>query len=167
MKGNQMSVSIKELEGNTQLKDLFIEFQNEILTTNDKALIANMLDKSGRLILSCKQLQTLIETALDEKVHVDVKEDPQKRSCDCCGKGKLVLQVFGTIIDIRVDDKSLEEAEPNLVKYLTKQWNISLTRTYLPRMLDFEVEKVERSTKVNIVEEEEDEEEEENSLDIN
>lgn len=142
-----MVLTYDKIVANTKLKDLFIEIQNHILTLNDKALIANVLDKSGRLIISCNSLKELISTALDGKVAVDVQEDPQKRSCSCCGKGKLILQVFGSILNITIDGKNLEEAEPNLYKYLTKTWNISLTRTYLPRMLDFEPEPVTRVAK--------------------
>ena len=140
-----MVLTYEQIVANTKLKDLFIEIQNHILTLNDKALIANVLDKSGHLIISCNSLKELIATALDSKVAVDVQEDPQKRSCSCCGKGKLILQVFGNILNITIDGKNLEEAEPNLYKYLTKTWNISLTRTYLPKMFEYEPEVVARS----------------------
>lgn len=140
-----MVLTYEQIVANTKLKDLFIEIQNHILTLNDKALIANVLDKSGHLIISCNSLKELISTALDGKVAVDVQEDPQKRSCSCCGKGKLILQVFGNILNITIDGKNLEEAEPNLYKYLTKTWNISLTRTYLPKMFEYEPEVVARS----------------------
>lgn len=144
-----MVLTYEQIIANTKLKDLFIEIQNHILTLNDKALIANVLDKSGHLIISCNSLKELISTALDGKVAVDVPEDPQKRSCkrscSCCGKDKLILQVFGNILNITIDGKNLEEAEPNLYKYLTKTWNISLTRTYHPKMFEYEPEVVARS----------------------
>lgn len=144
-----MVLTYEQIVANTKLKDLFIEIQNHILSLNDKALIANLLDKSGHLIISCNSLKELISTALDGNVEVDVKEDPQKCSCSCCGKGKLILQVFGSILSITIDGKNLEEAEPNLYKYLTKTWNISLTRTYLPKMFEYEPEVVTRSVHYN------------------
>lgn len=150
-----MVLTYEQIVANTKLKDLFIEIQNHILTLNDKALIANVLDKSGHLIISCDSLKELISTALDSEVEVDVQEDPQKRSCNCCGKGKLNLQVFGSILSITIDGKNLEEAEPSLYKYLTKTWNISLTRTYLPRMFEYEPEVVARSTHYDETSEEE------------
>ena len=159
-----MVLTYEEIEANTKLKDHFIELQNELLTINDKALIANIIDKSGHLIISCTALKELISLALGAKVVVDVQEDPQKRSCNCCGKGKLILQVFGTILNITIDGKDFAETEPHLYKFLTKTWNISLSRTYLPRMLDYEAEAVPRSGKPIADEDTSEEEEEEESV---
>ena len=160
-----MPLTLEEITSNTELKDLFIDLQNEIIASNDKALLANLLDKSGRVILSRDGLEDLISNAVGGKIKIKVEEDPQKRSCGC-GKGSFTLQVYGDILDIKVNGESLEEAEPVLYKFLTKTWNISLTRTYLRNLIDIEVEPVQRSKKqkkVEVEEEEEDEEVEEES----
>lgn len=160
-----MVLTFEEIEANTKLKDCFIQLQNELLTVNDKALITNILDKSGHLIVSCRALKDLIYTALDSNIVVEVQKDPQKRSYSCCGKSKLTFQVFGNILNITINGKNFEEAEPNLYKYLNETLNISLTRTYLPRMFDFKPEPVTRVAKGILDDSNNNDFEEENSND--
>lgn len=101
------------------------EVITSILTTNDKALVANLLDQSKKVIIDAKSLVKLIRMITDSK-DVEINADSESKSCTCkCGTTK--IQLFETIKSITVDGEALDA---DTEKYINEILNISTKRTY-------------------------------------
>jgi len=111
------------------------EVITSILTTNDKALVANLLDQSKKVIVDASSLRKLISMIADTK-DVEIDADAESKSCSCkCGTTK--IQLFETIESITVDGEALDA---DIEKYINETLNISTTRTYASSIIKIERE---------------------------
>ena len=109
------------------------EVITSILTTNDKALVANLLDQSKKVIVDASSLRKLISMIADTK-DVVIDADSESKSCSCkCGTAK--IQMFESIDSILVDGEALDS---DIEKYINETLNISTTRTYASSILKIE-----------------------------
>lgn len=109
------------------------EVITSILTTNDKALVANLLDQSKKVIVDASSLRKLISMIADTK-DVVIDADSESKSCSCkCGTAK--IQMFESIGSILVDGEALDS---DIEKYINETLNISTTRTYASSILKIE-----------------------------
>lgn len=110
-----------------------------ILTTNDKALVANLLDQSKKVIIDASSLKKLISLIADTK-DIEIEADAESKSCSCkCGTAK--FQLFETIASITVDG---EPIDADIEKYINETLNISTQRTYASSLI-----KIEREAKIS------------------
>lgn len=113
-----------------------------ILTTNDKALVANLLDQSKKVIIDAKSLTKLIRMITDAK-DVEIDADSESKTCSCkCGTTK--VQLFETIDSITVDGELLDA---DTEKYINDILNISTKRTYASSIILIEREQVHTTNK--------------------
>lgn len=140
-----MVLTEAEIENNRAFNKYAFEIVNEILALNDKALVANLLDFSKKIIVAANHLRKLISLAVDDKI--EFITDVESKSCDCkCCKVK--AHIYEKIESILIGGKEMKDAEPELYKYISEELNISLNRTYASQMIEIE-------KKSAIVEEEE------------
>lgn len=136
-------VSREELLQNAKLTSKCLFVMRDIISTNDKALVANLMDISKKIIIDYASLKGILKTAITgEKVKIEVVQDDESKSCNCCGGAKMTIRLFSSITEINVDGKPLSEAEPEVFRYLSEDMNISLTRTYVKNVSEMiQVEK--------------------------
>lgn len=125
------------IEENRELEKACFDAIKKVLANNDKALVANLLDFSRKIILSTKTLKKLLKIALGKDKEIKIDTDIEQKTCICCKK-KVNVHVYETILSITVDGEELENAEPALVEYLTEECLISLSRTYKEKVIHIE-----------------------------
>ena len=82
-----------------QFLELLLSIKTELLTTNDAALMMNILDKSNRIILPAESLKQLIKISTDSKdVHLWYIDDI---TTGCCGmiKKSLIKNIEKIVVD--------------------------------------------------------------------
>lgn len=135
-----MSLSYDELIDNNELNKIYIKAAKEIISTNDKALVANLLDLSKKVIIDYDMLKSIIKTALanNEKVKIEIVESETGKTCNCCC-GKTTFKLYKNIESINIDGEDIKIKEPGLYKYLNEYLNVSLTKTYIKDITDMVV----------------------------
>ena len=144
-----MTLTRAEIEANLKFNRYAFKIVKEILSVNDKALVANLLDQSKKIIVDVNSIISLIEYAID--AIVDIETDAEAHTCKC---GACKAHMFETITSITIGGKSLRKAEPELYSYIVDELCISLSKTYASDV--FKIEKNEATVEVG----EEDESEE-------
>ena len=128
-----MVLTFADLESNNYLTSFIREVIVDVLATNDKALVMNLLDNSKKVIIDKKSLIHIIYLATKipkGNIQIISNRDDSKCECGCCGKAKVSLHMFETIEGILINGMLLNEAEPDLYSYIQNTWNISLVRCY-------------------------------------
>lgn len=129
-----MPVTRESLLNNSELNTKIIGIMKEIISTNDKALIANLLDFSKKVIIDLNSLYEIINIAanVNKNINIEIIENDETKKC--CGKIK--IRVYNSINSILIDGEELNKKEPEVYKYITNDLNISLTRTYVKNIND-------------------------------
>lgn len=132
-----------DFSSNQQLDTFVRQVLVDVLAGNDKALVANLFDVSGKIILDGASLAQVIKIGLgDANVLIDTEDSGVK--CNCCTKCKCKIRIFSTIKSITVDGKPLSEVSPEFCSYITDVLKISLTRVYAKTFIEFEPVQVKR-----------------------
>ena len=122
-----MTLTKSDLADNQQFNRYAFKIVKEILSTNDKALVANLLDLSKKIVVDAISLQRLIAYATDKTVNITTDAEEKTCNCKCC---KVKVRVFETITSITINGKDIHKKEPELCAYITEELGISLERTY-------------------------------------
>lgn len=130
-------VSLDQLKKNLELEKACFKLLRDIISVNDKALVANLLDLSKKVIISTEDLIKLIKLGVGKCADVVIDSDIDSASCHCC-KHKVNIRVYENIYSITINGEELEDCEPELYEFLTDYCNISLTKTYKKRVFDIE-----------------------------
>ena len=147
----KMPLSKAELAENVEFNRYAFKIVKEILAENDKALVANLLDFSKKVIVSCQNLTDLISIVLDN-VDIQIATDVESKTCNCkCCKVKTAL--YENIESITVNGEDIFEKEKELCRYISNELGISLDKTYASQVIMIE--------KAKVADDEESEEEEE------
>ena len=117
-----------------EIDTLLAKAYRDILSQNDKALVANLLDVSGLVILNVDTLEKLLEL-ITGKPHSITTSMNSGDGCKCCG-GKTTVKLFDSIIGIR------PELSEDVKEKLAKTYKISITRTYATQILEINREEV-------------------------
>ena len=155
-----MVLTLADLEANAFLTSYARELLVDVISTNDKALVMNLLDKSKKVIVDKESLVRLIHLATevpDERIVIISNKDKKECECTCCGKAKMGINMFETIEGITINGMLLKDVEPDLHSYIQNTWNISLTRCYCKDF--FKISKLSASEKEYRFQEETNEEE--------
>lgn len=96
----------EDLINNHDFKDTIIEIYKNILSKNDKQLLSNLLDLSGKIIISSNQLVELVAVAMNLKKS-DIKLKLQENIIATCCKVKVfpfknVLSITAGTIDLKL-----------------------------------------------------------------
>lgn len=96
----------EDLINNHDFKDTIIEIYKNILSKNDKQLLSNLLDLSGKIIISSDQLVELVAVAMNLKKS-DIKLKLQENIIATCCKAKVfpfknVLSITAGTIDLKL-----------------------------------------------------------------
>ena len=103
-----------------------------LLTENDAQLLANIVDQSGRIILTKDQLLSILTTILS-LTGTDVTSDniTIKYSEDILSKClKTSVSPFKTIVSIKVFEQELSQVQPEVCSAITSTFKISLDTFY-------------------------------------
>lgn len=131
-----MVLSFSDLESNLYFNEFARDIVVDVLAKNDKALVMNLLDKSRKVIIDVESFRHLLKLIFEDETVV-ITTDEAERSCSCkCGKQKMQLRAYENIVSITVNGQDLNKCEPNVVDYISKVWNFSMTRTYCPDFLN-------------------------------
>ena len=130
-------VSLDQLKKNLKLEKACFKLLRDIISINDKALVANLLDFSKKIIISTEDLIKLIKLGVGEAAEVVIDSDIESKSCHCC-KHKVNVHVYENIHSITINGEELEDREPELHEFLIDYCNISLTKTYKKKVFDIE-----------------------------
>ena len=107
----------------SSVERLLIAAYRDIIAKNNKALVANLLDFSGKVIVDVDTLEELL-FKLTGKEHSISTSMKRGDGCSCCG-GKAKLQLFDSVISIKptLDDETM--------RIISEDYGISLSRTYV------------------------------------
>lgn len=125
---------MEKFESNTVLTRFVRDVMIDLIAKNDKALVANLLDQSKKVIVDSDTLENIIMLATDA-TNVEIESDVEKKTCNCCGKCRASVHLFATIVGITIDGKNINEFE-GLSKYITDILNISIERIYMKHLID-------------------------------
>lgn len=123
----------EEVLNNIEVKDTLLNILTKMLTENDHQLIANILDQSGKIILSSNDFTLLVSKILSIKgeivrqheIKINYKEDVTT-SCF-----KRIISPFKYIISVTYKDKDLHMDELEVYNTLLYDFNISTKRVYI------------------------------------
>lgn len=125
----QPTVTAEEIENNIE----FIKKLNTILTntlTNDnRKLVANMIDTTGKVILSGQDLCELIALMLSvesSQINITYSEPPIISSCT-----KIKIIPFKEILNIKIDNQDFRSVQNEAYNILTDTYKISLSTVYI------------------------------------
>ena len=106
----------------SDIDKLLAETYRDILAKNNKALVANLLDFSGKIIIDVDTLEEILRiiTGVEHSISTSMKNGD---GCKCCG-GKATMKLFDSIISIK--PVLSEEVKSRILD----EYGISLTRTY-------------------------------------
>ena len=106
----------------SEIDKLLAETYRDILAKNNKALVANLLDFSGKIIIDVDTLEEILRiiTGVEHSISTSMKNGD---GCKCCG-GKVTMKLFDSIISIK--PVLSEEVKSRILD----EYGISLTRTY-------------------------------------
>lgn len=124
-----------ELENNRPFNRYAFEIVNEILALNDKALVANLLDFSKKIIVDANHLRKLISLVVDNDIEFVTDVESKSCDCKCC---KIKAHIYENIDNILIDGKEMKNIEPELYEYISEELNISLDKTYGSQMVEIE-----------------------------
>lgn len=130
-------VEMSELEINLELKNIALKIMKEIIATNDKALVANLVDFSKKVIVSEEHLTKLLKTAIGPETSVVIISDEEERSCSCCSH-KVNIHPFAKVRSITIDGDDLGDAQPCVKDFIMNELNISLERIYRTSFISVE-----------------------------
>lgn len=129
-----MGLTYDEIDANKEFAKYSRDLIIKILSQNDKALVANLLDFSKKIIIDIDSLRELIQVGLGEKRNIDILSNIEEKSCKC-GSMKVKIGIFEDILTIHLNGTDFKVAEPVLYDYIEKELNISLSRTYCKKVI--------------------------------
>lgn len=101
-----------------------------LLTTNDTKILANILDRSGKIVLSESDIRNIIHT-IDPSISVgDVEFDYKSEEVSCCGKVYNKIRLLKFPSSIKIKGKELSAKYTELHNFLINDLNISLSTIY-------------------------------------
>lgn len=144
-------IQMSELESNLDLNRLLLKYISQEYATNDKAVVANLLDFSKKIILPEDKLIEIIKLAVNNPDSVvEINTNEKTKSCNCCGKCKVNVHLYADIISIMVDDRSLRTVQPFVTEFLEDKCSISLSKTYIREFI--KIEKIQQPTETVVQE---------------
>ena len=125
-------LTAEEIISSVDVHNTVNEILRELLTENDLQLIANILDQSGRIILTKDQLITVLLTILSltgteitsDNITIKYSEDILSKCL------KTSVSPFKTIVSIKVLEQELSQVQPVLCSVITSTFKISLDTFY-------------------------------------
>lgn len=130
----QPVITAEEIDNNIE----FIKKLNSILTStlidDNKKLLANILDDTGKIILSgqdlCELISVMLSTDEMEITPSQINISYQENIISSCLKIK--ISPFKGIINIKVDNQDFHNVQNEAYNVLTDKYKISLTSVYVP-----------------------------------
>ena len=132
-------VTRETLQQNIEIEKECFKIMKDMIATNNKALVANLLDMSRKIIVSTKDLKRLIKIAVGDENKIKIETDIEQKTCICCHH-KVNIHPYENIIRISIDGEDFEDAQPDLYEYLQSYCNISLDKTYKENVIHIEKE---------------------------
>lgn len=112
----------KRVEVNAFLAETY----KDLIASNSKALIANLVDFSGNVILDIDSLSKLV-MILTGEIPQFATEVKSKDGIKCC-KGKTNLHLYESIIE--------DDVPENVKEYIESELKISMARTYSKKVIN-------------------------------
>ena len=124
----------EEIANSIEIHDKVNELFRELLTNNDRQLLCNIIDSSGKVILTQDQLKELLvvvlsltgETITTDDIRIKYSED----IISTCLKTS--VSPFKSIISIKVFEQDLAQTQPYIYSVIAGSMKISLDTFYSP-----------------------------------
>lgn len=113
-----------EIDGSVLYVTVFT-ILNNLLTCQDTKVFANILDRSGKIILSESEIKTIIHAIKSDISTGDIEFEYDDGDATCCGAVSTLL--FRTVSKIYIGDEKFSVAEPAVYKFLTSDLSISVS----------------------------------------
>ena len=125
-------LTTEEILSSLDVHNTVNEVLRTILTENDPQLIANILDQSGRIILTKDQLISILTTILSltgttitsDNITIKYSEDILSKCL------KTSISPFKSIVSIKVLEQDLSQVQAEVCSVITSIFKISLDRFY-------------------------------------
>lgn len=111
----------------------------DIIAKNNKALLLNILDTTGNIVMTENDLKVILVSVLSEKIDdlhssdieiTTTEDDLTDVRCGCCVKCAKKVTQFLTITKITVGGNDIKEAYVDEYNYIKNTLNISLQRIH-------------------------------------
>lgn len=123
----------EEILNSSVVKDTLIEILSDLLIHNDAQLIANIIDRSGKIILKATDFTRLLSTILSANGKQvkpgDIKLKYNEDIETTCFKVK--ISPFKHVVSIQVGDQDLKLHQYEAYNALTNDFNISSEMIYI------------------------------------
>lgn len=124
----------EEILRSMDVKNTLIHILTNLLCNNDHALLANILDKTGRIVLGAEDFASLVAVMLSangQKVSMnDIKINYRDEFITTCLKVKLLP--FKTILNVQVGEQDLRIHQYEVWNCLNNDFNVSTETIYYP-----------------------------------
>lgn len=111
----------------------------DIIAKNNKALLLNILDTTGNIVMTENDLKVILVSVLSEKIDdlhssdieiTTAEDDLTDVRCGCCVKCAKKVTQFLIITKITVGGNDIKEAYVDEYNYIKNTLNISLQRIH-------------------------------------
>lgn len=127
----------EEILGSSTVKDCLIGILTEMLIHDDLQLLANICDRSGKIVLKAEDFNNLLAVILsangNQITPKDIKVRYNEDIITSCFKVK--ISPFKHIVSIQVGDQDLKLHQYEAYNALTNDFNISAEVVYIPDVL--------------------------------
>ena len=124
----------EEILQSIPVKDELIRILTNILCQNDKILMANLLDRSGKIIINAEDFAKLVALMLSssgqEVKTTDIKINYREEFITSCLKVR--ISPFKSVVSITAGDQDLKIHQFEAYNVLTNDFNISADNIYFP-----------------------------------
>ena len=124
----------EEILQSIPVKDELIKIFSKILCQNDKELIANILDRSGKIIINAEDFANLLAAMLSssgqEVKPTDIKINYKEEYITSCLKVR--ISPFKSVISITAGEQDLKIHQFEAYNVLTNDFNVSADTIYFP-----------------------------------
>lgn len=134
MVSKQPIITAEHIHDNIEIYKKLVEILTSTLTSNDKKLIANIIDTTDKIILSASELCELIALTLTTDEY-EVKASDVIISyhddiiTSCC---KVHISPFKHILSIKINNQDFKTFQNEAYNVLTDTFKISLNTVYIP-----------------------------------
>ena len=107
-----------------------MEILTELIASNDTKIFANLIDTSGKLILSETDIKKLILIMLPSISEDSIEFEYSDDEVTCCGGAVQKLRIMRPLAEIFIDEEKFSEKYAEEHEKLSKDLSISLTRIF-------------------------------------
>ena len=130
----QPIVTSEEIDSNIEFHKKRADIMTRILCMDNKKLLANLIDKSGKVILSAQEFCELVACMLSTEAYPylpsDINLTLQEEVNTSCLKS--VVSPFKHVISIKINNQDFYNVQNEAYNILTNNYKVSVETVYVP-----------------------------------